>query len=240
MKRLMLWNLLLAVCASAGIYELHRQWTTTRAQEEALITRKPKTPKVDAPVPPAKPAPFQAVAYTEVAQKTLFSKDRNPDLPPPPPPAAPPPPPPMPPLPHLFGVLGLPSGPVAIMSVKAGDAQKKVHAGDTIGEFKLAKLDTQHLTFEWRDKTIVKSVDDLLDHSVPVEAPAPVASNLPQAAPAPAQSGPPQMGVEIGPPGHSVRACVPNDASPAGTVIENYKKTVENTPFGPACRWQQQ
>jgi hypothetical protein len=238
MKRLILWNIILAACASAGIYELRRQWAETRGQEEAVILRKAKAPKVDAPIPPVKPAPFQAVVYNEVAQKTLFSKDRNPDLPPPAAPPAPPPPPPMPALPHLYGVLGLPSGAVAIMSDRAGGAQQKVRVGGMIGEFKLAKLDTQRITLEWHDKTVEKSIDELLDHSVPVEAAPGVAAAAPP--PAAAPSGPPKLGIEIGPAGHSVRACLQTDGSPAGTVLDGYKKTIENTPFGAACRWQQQ
>lgn len=239
MKRLMLWNLILAACASAGIYELHREWTATRAQQEVVILRKAKAPKVDAPIPPVKPAPFQAVAYNDVAQKTLFSKDRNPEKPKEAPPAPPPPPPPMPALPHLYGVLGLPSGAVAIMSDKAGNPQKKVRVGDMIGEFKVVKLDTQRITLEWHDKTVEKSIDELLDHSVPVEAPVAVASAA-QPAPTPAPTGSPQLGIEIGPPGRSIRACIPTDGSPAGTVLDGYKKTIEPTPFGNACRWQQQ
>ena len=41
MKRLLLWNLLLAVCATAGIYELRRQWIETRSREQAVLLRKP-------------------------------------------------------------------------------------------------------------------------------------------------------------------------------------------------------
>jgi hypothetical protein len=241
MKRLLLWNLLLAVCATAGIYELRREWMETRAQEQVVLLRKPIAPKVDAvPVPP-KPAPFQATNYTDVAQKTLFAKDRNPNVeviaPPPPPP-----PPPMPALPHVYGVLGLPSGAVAIMSDKAGSPQKKVRAGDGIGEFKVAKLDQQKITLQWNDKTVEKSIDELLDRTVVPAAPEPPARGAAAPAAAAAPSGPPvdpKMGVEIGPPGHSVRACKSDDTSPAGTVVAGYRKAIENTPFGQACRWLQ-
>jgi hypothetical protein len=242
MKRLLLWNLLLAVCATAGIYQLRRQWIETRTEEQAVLLRKPVTPKPVTVVPPAKPAPFQAVSYNDVAQKMLFSKDRNPTVeivaPPPPPP-----PPPMPALPKVYGVMGLPSGPVAIMSETSGGPQKKVHEGDNIGEFKVSKLTNQKITLQWHDKTVEKSIDELLDRTAP--APAVVAAAATPAGPAQpaAPTGPPvppQMGIEIGPAGHSVRACKAEDTSPAGTTLEGYKKTVENTPFGQACRWQQQ
>jgi hypothetical protein len=147
----------------------------------------------------------------------------------------------MPALPRVYGVLGLPSGPVAIMSDKAGGTQKKVREGDMIGEFKLAKLDLQRLTLQWNDKTVDKSIDELLDRTAvaaPEAAPRGAAPAAAQAAP-PTQSGPPQFGIEIGAPGSSVRACKPDDSSPAGTVLEGYKKTIEKTPFGDACRWLQ-
>ena len=241
MKRLVLWNLLLAACLTAGVYELRRQWIETRTQEQVVLLRKPVAPKVVAPPPPARPAPFQATSYTDVAQKTLFAKDRNPNIeivaPPPPPP-----PPPMPALPRMYGVLGLPSGAVAIMAEKAGATQKKVRVGDEVGEFKIAKLDTERITLQWRDKTVDKSVDELLDRTVvptaATEAPARAA-----AAPAPAAPAgppvPPQFGIEIGDASRSIHACKPDDTSPVGTVLDGHTKVSEPTPFGTACRWLQ-
>ncbi len=242
MKRLLLWNFLLAVCATAGIYQLHKEWTETRTQEQAVLLRKPAPVKPDATPPPAKPAPFQATSYIDVAQKTLFAKDRNPNIeivaPPPPPP-----PPPMPALPRVYGVMGLPSGAVAIMSDKPGGEQKREREGDTIGEFKIAKLDTQRITLTWMDKTVDKSIDELLDRRpVVVAGPEPPARGAAAASTVQTPSGPPvppQFGVEIGPAGHSVRACRGDDASPAGTLLEGYKKSIEHTPFGDACRWVQ-
>jgi hypothetical protein len=39
---------------------------------------------------------------------------------------------------------------------------------------------------------------------------------------------------QISPP---VKNCKPGDTSPAGTVVDGYKKVIEQTPFGAACRW---
>jgi hypothetical protein len=145
----------------------------------------------------------------------------------------------MPALPHLYGVLSIPSGAAAIMSDKAGGVQTKVHVGDTIGEFKIAKLDTQHITLQWKDKTVEKSVDELLDRTPVPTAPEPARA---AAAAAPAPTGPPvppQFGIEIGDPSRSIRACKGDDTSPAGTVLEGYTKHEEATPFGKACRWLQ-
>jgi hypothetical protein len=242
MKRLVVWNFLLAVCATAGIYELRRQWIETQAQEQAVLLRKPAAAKVEVPNPPARPTPFQATSYADVSQKDLFAKDRNPnvEIPVPPPP---PPPPPMPALPKVYGVLGLPSGPVAIMSDKPGAAQKKVRVGENIGDFKIAKLDSQHITLLWNDKTVEKSIDELLDRTaVPAaaaEAPRAAAPAAPTTVAPAGPPVPPQFGIEIGAPGNSVRACKSDDTSPAGTVLEGYRKSIENTPFGQACRWLQ-
>ncbi len=188
--RLLLWNLLLAVSLTAGIYELRNEWIETRLQESLVLQPRQVPPaKIDVIPPPAKPAPFQATNYTDVAQKTLFSKDRNPNIeivaPPPPPP-----PPPMPALPRVYGVMGLPSGTVALMSDKPGGDQKNVRQGETIGEFKVAKLDTQRITLQWQDKTIEKPIDELLDHTV-VAAVAAAPALLPALQPPRWQNRPP-------------------------------------------------
>jgi hypothetical protein len=39
---------------------------------------------------------------------------------------------------------------------------------------------------------------------------------------------------QISPP---VKNCQPGDASPAGTIVDGFKKVIEQTPFGAACRW---
>jgi hypothetical protein len=39
---------------------------------------------------------------------------------------------------------------------------------------------------------------------------------------------------QISPP---VKNCQAGDTSPAGTVVDGYKKVIEQTPFGRACRW---
>ena len=41
--------------------------------------------------------------------------------------------------------------------------------------------------------------------------------------------------IEMGP---GMKACQPDDNSPAGTVVGKYRKVVSHTPFGAACRWE--
>ncbi len=72
---------------------------------------------------------------------------------------------PMPPLPVVYGVLGLPSGTKAIMAEKQGGAGKSVHEGDTVGEFKIVSLDPKNVVFDWDGKQISRKIDDLIDRS---------------------------------------------------------------------------
>ena len=113
--------------------------------------------------PAPKPDAAPATKYADVATKDLFSKDRNPTVVIEPPKVEAPKP--MPPLPVVYGVLGLPSGTKAIMAEKAGVASRSVHAGDTIGEFKIASLDPQNVVFDWDGKQISRKIEDLIDRS---------------------------------------------------------------------------
>jgi hypothetical protein len=145
-------------------------------------------------------------------------------------------------------VLGLPSGIKAIMAEKAGAGSRSVREGDTIGEFKIAALNPQSVTFDWDDQQIVRKIEDLIDRSSPAQngagqqGPAVQASGPAIAIQQPQQnSGPPaakDLGVEIGTPGQSSRACKPGDNSPPGTVVDGYKKSVVPSPFGSICRWE--
>ena len=168
----------------------------------------------------------------------------------------------MPPLPVIYGVLGLPSGTRALMSDRAGVTGKPVHAGDMVGEFKILTLDTRDVTFQWESRVIARRVEDLIDRGSHSDAApnvaaaaasagaAPVATNLydaqlrDQTARAQGNAPPLQpvtpggsIGAEVGSAGHSERACRPGDTSPAGTVVDGYRKILISTPFGANCRW---
>jgi hypothetical protein len=207
-----------------------------------------------APTPPLKPAPkpdpAPAANYLDVATKDLFSKDRNPNVVVETPKVEPPKP--MPPLPVVFGVMGLPSGTKAIMAEKSGASSRTVHTGDTIGAFKIVALDTQNVTFDWDGKGVSRKIEDLIDRSAAAPAanaqpaqgggsPAAPAQNN-QSAPAPvaAPTTAKDLGVEVGAPGQpSSRACAPGDSSPAGAVVDGYRKAITQSPFGAVCRWEQ-
>jgi hypothetical protein len=143
--------------------------------------------------------------------------------------------------------MGLPSGVKALMAERPGAATIPVHTGDSIGEFKIEALDARDVTFAWEDKEIHKKIEDLMDRSTQAVAsgpsgagPATQSNPAAQGNPPPTpvnSSGSPQMGIEVGVPGHSERVCVPGDNSPAGTVVDGYKKVLTPMPFGVNCRW---
>jgi hypothetical protein len=238
-------NILLVLALGVSVWQARSSWQQAQTKRRNNLSVKVKP----LPAPPVTPAPKPDVApatkYADVAMKDLFSKDRNPTVVIEPPKVEPPKI--MPPLPVVYGVMGLPSGTKAIMAEKAGAGSRSVHAGDTIGEFKIASLDPQNVTFDWDGKQISRKIEDLIDRSN-----APGAAGAQSAA---VQSGantngaavqaappPPNNGQQVAPgPGKStgggMYACLPGDASPSGTVVNGLKKSSVPTPFGAMCSW---
>jgi hypothetical protein len=191
------------------------------------------------------PAPFVAPAYADVAQKDLFARDRNPNV------VVEPvvvkPRPPWPPMPVLYGVMGLPGGMIAMLAEKPDARSRGVKVGETIGNLKLVALSAEKLAFEFDGDVKEKSIDELMDrggHEQAAQAaaapvnPANAANAAPQRNATPP---PPKPGVEIGAAGASVKACQQGgEPAPPGTVVDGYKLVKEATPFGEACRWIKQ
>jgi len=147
--------------------------------------------------------------------------------------------PPMPPLPILRGVMGLPSGMLALMSADAKAPGKGVKVGEKVGEFELAALSQDEISLKWEDKTVTKSVSEMIYHGLETTEKAPVSG--PPGAPPPvantqiAQAGKP--GVQsVGE--QDVKTCTPGDTSPNGTVADGYKKVMLVNPFGTSCHWE--
>lgn len=251
-------NLLLVAALGVVGWQAKTHWDEAQARRRASLGAKIAPAVAPAVAPAPKPEEPAAAKYVDVAQKNLFAKDRNPNVIIDPP-AVTEKPKPMPPLPVLYGVMGLPSGMRALMAEKSGAGTKPVQAGDRIGEFKILSLDAQNIVLEWDGKPISRKVDELIDRTSardaggagPVAA-APVVTNLstPAAQQAPGQqqnaAAPPpgvnqasagKPGAEVGAPGHSERGCLQGDSSPAGTVVDGYRKTVSAGLFGTVCRW---
>jgi hypothetical protein len=239
-RKLVLINLVLAGLTAAAGWRLRQDWLADKAHTEAVLKQKVKTPPPAAVAPLPKPDPFTGAAYGDIAQKMLFAKDRNPtvviEV------KAAPPPKPMPPLPVLFGVMGLPSGMIAMMAERPDAPQRRVKVGEKVGEFKVVAMTPRDISFEWEDKKIDKKVDDLMSRAnaqpPPAQSSGPVnPANTAQAAAPGAPPAPAKPGVSVG---DQMKSCDPGDTSPAGTVVDGFRKVVQVTPFGSACRWVSQ
>ncbi len=240
-------NLLLLAGLGAIAWQTRVQWmaATAARQSNLNVPIRPVAPPAIAPAP--RPESLVATRYADVANKNLFSKDRNAEI------IVDPPkveiPKPMPPLPIVFGVMGLPSGVKAIMAEKPGAPSTTVKAGETLGEFKIVALDTTSVTFDWTGKQITRKIDDLIDRSGGQSA---SGGNQPAMASQQQQSGPAapppppaplsvnnhptsaDLGDEMSP---TMRNCKAGDTSPYGSVVDGYKKTSVPFAFGPLCRW---
>jgi len=239
-RKLLLLNLVLLLAVGAAGWRLRQDWLAARAREQVLLHRQ-VTPPPPPPVIFGKPAePVSAAAYADIAQKMLFSKDRNPtvvvEVK-----AAPAKP--MPPLPLLYGVMNLPDGATAVMSEKIGARHRGVRPGEKVGEFTLLAVSREDITLEWDGKPMVKKIDELLDRAGPPQAVPDGAT--PRDAPRAGQSstqlssqpppGKPEPGQQMN---ERMRACQAGDDSPAGTTNNGFVKKVTQTPFGNQCRWE--
>jgi hypothetical protein len=128
--------------------------------------------------------------------------------------------------------------PTIVLSEGVGGTQRGYHPGDTIGPWTLVSVDSSYAHFEWDGKEFKKRIDELIDRT-PVAQAAPPANAAAQAAPPQAarqtlssNSGP---GQDVG---AGLKACVANDGSPNGTVMDGMKKIITETPFGSSCRWE--
>jgi hypothetical protein len=225
--------LLLAAIVWLG-FRMRVTWQEARLRERALLARsvKPEAAPPFRAVPIPSPAP--AVNYFDVAQKLLFSRDRNPTVV-----IETPPPKQRPPLPLAHGFMNF-GEPQIILSEKPGAAQKIYRIGDTIGDFKVLAVNRRNITLEWDGQSFETALADMRPKQAAAEAAPP--PSQPAAAPPPAtaantlgsgtKSGP---GVSMG---SENRACIAGDTASAGTVQDGYKKVVRASPFGDVCFWE--
>jgi hypothetical protein len=236
-KRLILLDLALVALIVLAGWRLRGNWLEARKRESVVLraSQKPLPPPPYAPL--ARVEPVAAAAYVEVAQKMLFSADRNPTVV-----VEAAKPKPLPAFPVARGVLNLGDGPVAILSEKEGSPHRGYHPGEKVGEFKLVAVSAQELVFEWEGQRIAKRVDELRPHTAGEPGAAPVATAEP-VRPAAVQASSVTVAQEqpLGPgesAGGGVRACQPGDSTPPGTVVDGMRKMVSVTPFGKVCRWE--
>jgi len=231
-------NILLLAAIGAIGWQARERWREARVKREETLHVVVKPVATPAVAPTPKPDGAQAIKYADVATKDLFSKDRNPSVIIDPPKVEKPKP--MPPLPLIYGVLGLPSGTRAIMAVGRGLETRSVRKGDTVGEFKIVSLDPANVVFDWDGQQIARKVDDLIDRTGPAQAQggAPQQGGPAVAAPVVNKPAPVAPGPGQSDSGQPEKPCVPGDSSPGGTVVGGYRKVVVQSPFGPmGCHW---
>ncbi|MBI1896130.1 MAG: hypothetical protein HYS04_06275 [Acidobacteria bacterium] len=232
---LLLLNLVLIALIGLSGWVLRERYLAARAREQKLMGERVASPPPPALAPLPAVTPVPAANYLEVAQKMLFARDRNPsvilD------PVVAPAPKPVPPFPKAYGVLDLGAGPTAILAAKPGAPHHAYRAGEMVGEFKLVAMNRSELLFEWDGKRFRKRLEELADRTPPPQETPKASAAPPQPAAAPPPPPPARAapGMDLG---NSMRACVPGDSSPAGTVVDGMRKVVTQTPFGQSCRWE--
>jgi hypothetical protein len=233
-RRLLLINLTLLALASAGIWRLRIAWRSETARERAAIGKPihPLPPPLVAGLPPAQAV--RPVDYIDIAQKDLFTRDRNPNILVE---TKAPPPKPMPALPLFHGVMNLGDGPTAILSEKKGAPHRDFRPGEQIGEFKLVAVNREEIVLEWDGQQIRKRLEELQDTNTPAPASGNTAAQAtaPAAPPAAPAQAKPEPGVDVG---QGVRACQSGDNSPPGTVANGMRKRTQSSPFGERCWWE--
>jgi len=235
-RKLWLLNILLVAAIALAGWQLRKEAREFHARERATLNKRPPIPPPPAP-PPAAPAPtVTGAAYLGIAKDMLFSKDRNSQVivDPPKPPD---PPKPLPPLPLVHGVMDIGDGPIVMMSEKSGGRHRGVHVGEKIGEFKLVSVDRDDLVLGFENRTVKKTLQELIDRGGGEAAPvaAQSAASSASSAPAPPVVSKPEPGVKLT---EDTATCQTGDPSPAGAVVNGMKKVVFQTPFGNACRWE--
>jgi hypothetical protein len=259
-RKILLLNLALLIVIAALGWVMRTKWLEGEARTRAIMAQKVQPPTVmpppaTAPVPPIAPAD-----YLEVATRTLYSSDRNPNVvvPPPPPPKPEPAPPVMPALPVYYGQMGFGGDPVVVLTASTHPEQKSYSVGEKIGEFTLVAFNRDTITFDWNGKEVKRKVEELapkpaqqpqqpqagLGGSMPVAALAPGPSNTSSVSTIGGNSTSSAVKDPLSGPdmGGGLKACVMGDNSPAGTVVSGWKKIMGGglLGMGQSCHWEQQ
>lgn len=245
-RKMIALNLALAALAAVLGWQIRQRWIEGQNRERAIFTAAARKIAVLPPPALTQPKPVAAVEYIDVAQKMLFSKDRNPnvviEVPPPKPK------PPMPVLPAYFGQMAF-GEPVVLLADEHG-IQKSYHKGDKAGPFLIESFDSQTITFLWNDEEVVRKLNELVPKNAPPAQPAARAiASAPSSGSAPAlkvlntpsddkSDGKAEkglLGVDVG---GGFYGCKGDDGTPSGSVVNGYKKVVAKGLFGETCHWE--
>lgn len=251
-RKILALDLVLVALVGAFAWQIRVRWLEGQARERAIFINAAHA-KAILPPPPLTPLkPVAAIEYIDVAQRMLFAKDRNPNVPiePPPPP---PPKPKMPALPVYYGQMTI--GDPVVLLAESGGEQRGYHVGEKIGPFQVVAFNQKTIAFEWNGERVERKISDI---QAPDDAPPPQSVMAPRPAVAPgrpaASSGPtiksidsdspgPSGSEDKGPLGNSVGggfyACKDGDTTPNGAVVNGFKKIISRGMFGEICHWEQ-
>src|SRR5579863_7604691 len=156
-RKMILLNLVLATLAGGLGWTLRQRWIEGQARERAIFVTAARRMALLPPPPLVAPKTVAPAEYLEVAQKMLFSKDRNPNVVIEP--EKPKPEPPMPALPAYYGQMTL-FNPVVFISL-GGGGKKSDKPDDKIGAFELVTFDREKITLAWNGKTVERKLQEL-------------------------------------------------------------------------------
>ena len=246
-RKIILLNVVLVALAGWLLWMLRAKWVELHSHEHVVLASSPKTPNT--PIPPPIPGAHSLSAsdYSEVAQKTLFSRDRNPnvpiELPPPPPPL--PAPPPMPELPAYYGEIGF--GDPAVLLRLPKESQQPYHKGDKVGPFLLVSFSADKIVFDWNGKLVERTPEELREKESVQEvsvarqqaiSPPLQVNNSGSAKSVGGAAEGPKLNEQIGKDnGGGIHQCVSGEKSPPGTIVDGYKKVIATNMFGDTCMW---
>lgn len=239
-RKLWVLNLLLVALIATVCWQIRIRWQQREAAQNRFLAQAPKAEAAPVLVLPPVPGQVSPATYIQVANELMFSRDRNPTVV-----IEEPPKKQMPALPRYYGAMNFGSGPRVVLAPAAGKPQKTFQLGDQIGDFKLLAVSNSEIVFEWDGKKVPAKLADLKDLTPPPEA-APAAqaaaANEPErpaskikAMAATTIQDTSKPGAQLG---EKYRECQPGDKSPAGAVVDGYKKMVYKTVFGESCRWE--
>jgi len=252
-RKILALDLALVALAGAFAWQIRVRWVEGQARERAIFINAAHARAILPPPPLTALKTVTPIEYIDVAQKMLFAKDRNPNVPiePPPPP---PPKPKMPALPFYYGQMTL--GDPVVLLAESGEEQRGYRVGEKIGPFQVLAFDQERIAFEWNGERVERKLADIeaKDDAPPVQPAIAQRPAAPAARPGASNSGPniktidsdspgPSGSDDKGPLGNSVGggffACKPGDTTPNGAVVNGYKKIVSRGMFGEICHWEQ-
>ncbi len=217
---------------------------TLRRQKAFLSAPSPAAPPPVVMIPPP-PGQVSAANYYDIAAKLPFSRDRNPVVV-----VEVVAPKPMPALPRYYGLMNFGGAPKVIMALTPGGPQKSYVAGEKIGDFKLVTIASAGLIFDWEGKQVAARFEEMRDATPADQRQQQAQSGAPPPAPPPSSGGgvtsvgavtavasgsAQKPGVDTG---EGLKGCQAGDNTPAGAVVDGYKKIIQQTPFGGSCRWE--